>query len=282
METRGEIFPLPTWDYPSEPGAALANAVIGKEIYYFCGNRVLEHVTSKGELRALKVRSRKGLKRTEGDLMQHAATHGILAPRVYGVYGVKTSYTLATVLVSDRVPGSPLVDVWQTLEKNEKESVKQQLREQFSRMRSCTQPYIGSLGRRPAHNVYSRIVPEEFGPFEDEEAFDNWCFARLKCLPHTRWKWNRYLKKMREKNPSKFVLTHGDLTPRNIMVQGSTVTGIIDWERGGFFPEYCEYAWAMKLCHEHEKWWLPVLKEILEPCPRERIEFTGMVEDRGW
>ncbi|PPQ84959.1 hypothetical protein CVT25_004472 [Psilocybe cyanescens] len=36
--------------------------------------------------------------------------------------------------------------------------------------------------------------------------------------------------------------THGDLLPKNIMVDGSTITGIIDWELSGFYPEYWEYA----------------------------------------
>lgn len=272
----------PLFDYPSNRGEALANAVQGEELYSFFGNRVFEHTSPTGAVRVLKVRSRKDLDRSEGDTMQYASTHGILAPRVYGVYGIKTTYTIATVLVSDRVPGVPLVDAWPGLSDAEKGSVKDQLREQFARMRTFTQPFIGCLDRRPAQNVYNRIIPDHFGPFEDEEAFDNWCLARLKCLPHTRWKWKTWLKRMRKEFPSRFVLTHGDLTPRNIMVEGSKVTGIIDWERGGFFPEYCEYAWAMKLCHSHEEWWIPVLKEVLQPCSKKRVQFTGLVEDRGW
>ncbi|KAF9556781.1 hypothetical protein CPC08DRAFT_641050 [Agrocybe pediades] len=35
---------------------------------------------------------------------------------------------------------------------------------------------------------------------------------------------------------------HGDLLPKNIIVNGSTITGIIDWEAAGFYPEYWEYA----------------------------------------
>lgn len=45
-------------------------------------------------------------------------------------------------------------------------------------------------------------------------------------------------------NQSKFVLTHGDLAARNIMVHECKITGIADWEYSGFFPEYMEYALA--------------------------------------
>jgi hypothetical protein len=38
------------------------------------------------------------------------------------------------------------------------------------------------------------------------------------------------------------VLSHGDLLPKNIMVDGSTITAIIDWELAGFYPEYLEYC----------------------------------------
>lgn len=62
----------------------------------------------------------------------------------------------------------------------------------------------------------------------------------------------------------------------------SRITGSIGWEKSGFFPDYTEYAFAMTLCHEHEKWWLPVLEEVLEPCSAKRLEFTRLAENRGF
>jgi len=38
------------------------------------------------------------------------------------------------------------------------------------------------------------------------------------------------------------VFSHGDLLPRNIIVDGSTITAIVDWELAGFYPEYLEYC----------------------------------------
>lgn len=99
------------------------------------------------------------------------------------------------------------------------------------------------------------------------------------------WKWPRWLEKERRKSSGKFVLTHGDLSPRNIMVKDGKIAGIIGWERSGFWPEYAECAFAMKLCHKFqssEKWWVPILKEMLQPCSEQRLKFTKLVEDRGW
>jgi len=37
-------------------------------------------------------------------------------------------------------------------------------------------------------------------------------------------------------------MTHGDLSFRNIIVQGEKLTGIVDWETAGWYPDYWEYA----------------------------------------
>ena len=42
------------------------------------------------------------------------------------------------------------------------------------------------------------------------------------------------------------VFTHGDLAPRNIMVKDGCITGTINWEDSGWYPDYLEYANIMK------------------------------------
>lgn len=264
-----------------------ADAVQGDELYTYFTPRVIEHTTSKGDVLAIKrISARKHL--TEGDMMHYAATHGVLAPRVRGVYEIIVGDdSLARVMVSDRVPGVPLVDVWRDMTAADQAAIKDQLRAQLARMRACTEPVIGRMGGKPTRNVYDGPRGTAFGPFADEEAFDSWCLARVRRLPLVRSIWKWLLSGEREKRgvggggdvgAGRFVLTHGDLTPRNIIVQGNVVTGIIDWELSGFFPEYAEYAFA-RLCHGHEEWWIPVLEELLPACSKRRLEFTALVED---
>ncbi|KAH9904403.1 protein kinase-like domain-containing protein [Xylariomycetidae sp. FL2044] len=262
-----------------------ADAVQGHEVYNFFGNRVIKHTTSSGQTLAIKVKPPHALDSSEGDMMHYAATNGVLAPRVRGTYYIVAKRPIARVLVSEYIPGVPLADVWEDLGEAQKSDIKAQLRTQLGYMRACTQSFVGRVGRQPVRNVYDRIPTTYCGPFADEEEFDNWCLARV---PNrlARWRWRRMLKRSRRRDntpaKAKYVLTHGDLTPRNILVQDGRVTGIVDWERSGFFPEYAEYAFAMCLCHSHEKWWLPVLEELLQPCSAKRLEFTRLVEDRGW
>lgn len=52
--------------------------------------------------------------------------------------------------------------------------------------------------------------------------------------------------------------------------------------KGRVFPQYAAYAFVMALCHEHEKWWTPVLKELLQPWSEQRLAFTRWVENGGF
>ncbi|KAI3401068.1 hypothetical protein diail_779 [Diaporthe ilicicola] len=264
-----------------------ADAVIGHELHNFWGGKVIEHTTAAGEILALKVKTRSGLHRSEADLMHYAASHGVLAPKVRGVYDVQTK-PRARVMVSERVPGMPLAQIWETASESERASYKDQLRLQLKRMRDCTQPFIGRVKmsgkRQQTYNIYDRLLTTYFGPFETEQEFNDWCLAR--AIPKvgllSRYKWKRFIEREQHDVSDGFVLTHGDLTPRNIMAHDGKITGIVDWERGGFFPEYAEYAFAMALGHNIEDWWMPVLKDILEPCSEQRVKFTRLVENRGW
>lgn len=266
------------------------DAVAGHELHNYFGGRVLEHATADGTLLAIKVKSSTAPSAGEAAMMHYAATHNrIRAPRVRGLYDIITPASssgrktrrLARAMVSERVPGVPLADVWLGMSAADQEVIKAQLREQLACVRGCAESFIGRVGRQQVKNVYDTMGGTAYcGPFDGEEEFDEWCLGKIHGGPLVRAKWRWLLRGEREKRGGggRFVLTHGDLTPRNIIVQGNVVTGIVDWERSGFFPEYAEYAFAMVLCHGHEEWWIPVLEELLTPCSKRRLEFTRLVE----
>jgi thiamine kinase-like enzyme len=45
---------------------------------------------------------------------------------------------------------------------------------------------------------------------------------------------------------SRLVFTHADLADRNILVQDGRITGILDWEWAGFYPEHWEFVTCVK------------------------------------
>ena len=40
------------------------------------------------------------------------------------------------------------------------------------------------------------------------------------------------------------VFTHGDLMPRNVLVRGTAVAALLDWDAAGWFPAHWEYRKA--------------------------------------
>ena len=78
--------------------------------------------------------------------------------------------------------------------------------------------------------------------------------------------------KLPQKNNStghKIVFTHGDLAPRNIMISKDfVITGIIDWEYGGWYPEYWEYVKA-KVSFTVLRYGPSCVSIYLDPYPQE-------------
>jgi thiamine kinase-like enzyme len=114
---------------------------------------------------------------------------------------------------------------------------------------------------------------DPIGPFPDEAAFSQ--HVRFSDEPSRRG--------------HKIVFTHADLNPRNILVDrvvsadGSCrwrVSGIVDWETAGYYPEYWDYTKAL---FEGFRWrprYLRMVKRVFE-------EFGGYereleVERRSW
>jgi hypothetical protein len=251
-------------------------AVQGERLSDPSSGQVVEHITPRGD--ALAIKAGKYLHHSEGIMMHYAATHGVRAPKVRGTYdihGIKTK-RLTRAMVSERVPGVPLVDVWESYNATDKSTVIDQLREQLACMRACTQPYIGRTGHQKVANGYD-LSSSLCGPFADEEAFDDWCLGYILQGPFMQRMWKQILRRDRKQRSStSFVLTHGDLSPRNILAQGNVITGTIDWEYSGFYPEYAEYAFSAKV-RPQPKWWIEVLKDLLPPCSKRRLMFSALV-----
>jgi aminoglycoside phosphotransferase len=60
------------------------------------------------------------------------------------------------------------------------------------------------------------------------------------------------------------VFTHGDLNPRNILAENGKITGIVDWENAGWFPEYWEYTKAHYSVRSLIRWLADVVDQVFE------------------
>ncbi|KAM0714212.1 hypothetical protein Q7P37_009999 [Cladosporium fusiforme] len=101
------------------------------------------------------------------------------------------------------VEGDSLEDVWPAMSDTEKESVARQLGRIISLMGLCRQ-----------ENFYIGSIN---GPAHDLRTYSDYSVFSIR-------------------------FTHGDLSPRNIIVKNGTIQALIDWEYAGWYPEYFEYV----------------------------------------
>lgn len=66
------------------------------------------------------------------------------------------------------------------------------------------------------------------------------------------------------------VFAHADISWENILVEPTTgaVTGIIDWEMAGFWPEWWDSRKAL-YASRGRPWWIDIVKQIMPECPKE-------------
>jgi aminoglycoside phosphotransferase (APT) family kinase protein len=57
------------------------------------------------------------------------------------------------------------------------------------------------------------------------------------------------------------VYTHGDLKHHNIMVYNGHLSGFIDWESAGWYPEYWEFITALRYCRK-DFWWYDFVSRL--------------------
>ena len=50
------------------------------------------------------------------------------------------------------------------------------------------------------------------------------------------------------------VFTHGDIKPHNVLVTEGQITGFLDWESAGWYPDYWDFTTALRIGME-DFWW---------------------------
>ncbi|KAF5017408.1 hypothetical protein F66182_10664 [Fusarium sp. NRRL 66182] len=173
------------------------------------------------------------------------------------------------------VRGETLRDAWPALTENDKASLQTKLRDIVGFLRQLTQTpeIIGSVNGGPLQDRFFRIDDEK-GPLSTIKEFNDWLFAiatRQDPQPGKSIQGLDHPDMYRDLLPDhgNIYFTHGDLTLGNIIVSGSpdsyAITGIIDWEQAGWYPEYWEYCkllLGVELGHEWriEDWGSKVTK----------------------
>ncbi|KAF1993678.1 kinase-like protein [Amniculicola lignicola CBS 123094] len=173
----------------------------------------------------------------------HEHSRQIPVPRPLGMVTIgKWSYTFTSF-----IPGIPLDRIWGNLSLDKKHHVREQLNRYFTELRRLPVPskegYLGG-GMSPICKGGHRFRKVSSMPIANNAQFNNF-------LLDDSWLERARLDYLRGSLPSNYqiVMTHGDLCPLNILVESEdtlNITGIVDWETGGAYPEYWEYINAFR------------------------------------
>ncbi|KAI0894345.1 kinase-like protein [Annulohypoxylon nitens] len=152
-------------------------------------------------------------------------------------------------MLMESVEGTTLNQVWDTFDDNVKSQICREIWDYVSKLREIPRPeelshiYQCGADGSPSSDVLLRDLHSPPAPILDDNALRDRIYERY--LHFNGRLYEGTLPDMLPRS-SVSVFTHGDLTPRNIIVQGTRIAGIIDWETAGWFPDYWEYANMMK------------------------------------
>jgi aminoglycoside phosphotransferase (APT) family kinase protein len=171
----------------------------------------------------------------ERSALELAAQHGLPVPHVYdaGENNGEAFIHMSFIL------GERLDLVWPSMTSEEKNNTCRQLRQILTTMRSIpsTTGVIGSCSGGQALDR-RRFGPYSGGPYPDEATFNSSLYFDLVATTPAPIRAALY-KQIR--SDRRIVFSHGDLAQHNILVKDGRITGLIDWEYAGWYPEHWEY-----------------------------------------
>ncbi len=177
---------------------------------------------------------------TEYTSMQYLETHKpqIRAPRPHGLI---LSGNFAYIFMS-LIPGSTLAEVWDSLNESQKTLLKDEINSFFLDLRQLECPErtpLGGVGGEGCKDV-RRNTKRCNRPLYTARQFWEFQYSEPHCRSQIYLQFLRNL--TRPHQSGKCVFTHGDVHPLNIMVERNNsgeyhITGLVDWERSGFYPE---------------------------------------------
>jgi tRNA A-37 threonylcarbamoyl transferase component Bud32 len=185
---------------------------------------------------------------SEGETMRYVATKfpGVRLPQVYRCFNIDHPDSYSGVegyIFMDYIEGPSLDTCWDELSPDIWESVVEQVAAMVDQLQSVHCDHPGVIGGGISHGMW--FSDYGAGPFPTKEVFQKWITWKLnmsklfkQALPDT----------LPLQCPC-FVLVHGDLSPRNLVLDTSNQVWLIDWGCAGFYPPIFEAASAKHQLH---------------------------------
>jgi len=204
------------------------------------------------------------LKRSDGtrleevQAMRVARIAGFPVPKVI-CYGEHPDSPRAPVsILMTRLPGDILSDAYDLMTEEERKQVLSEVKFYLDRMRAWSNPSgrdrICSISNGPIRSI--RVPQHLIGPCDNLQGFNESLIGPAWAAKH-RQDYENLMDSARKlhRKACRIVFTHGDFMHHNILVKDGHVTGIIDWEAAGWYPDYWEFTTAWRYQTPDFWWW---------------------------
>ncbi|OAA60503.1 Protein kinase-like domain protein [Niveomyces insectorum RCEF 264] len=224
----------------------------------------------------LFVSSKLCIRRTSHSLLCEANTiqfvrerTSIPVPKVYCSFVFKGH----AYILMGRLPGRCLGDGWLFRSAESRACLLEQLRRMVEELRRIKPPENFRIGNIDGGPFYDGRLPDKqfWGPYATIRDFHRDLRNNMESVPRGDDKGFPGLRKLIEFHNGSFpppVFTHGDLSSFNILAEGDTITGIIDWETAAWMPSYWEYTTAWHV-NPYNPFWQEEVGQFLTPLPHE-------------
>ncbi|KAF5606707.1 kinase-like domain protein [Fusarium subglutinans] len=184
----------------------------------------------------------------------------------------------ASYLVTTTMPGQRLGSYIDVLSDDDLDTFKRDMQKYMAQLRSISRQgdqrhAISNAVGGPCYDYrivacrdYDKERGHFFGPFTDEEEFNN--TLRTPALPDVF-----------HSTGHDIVSTHSDINMRNILMHKGRISGIVDWENSGWFPDYWEYTKAHYVTKLNKRW-LTVVDRIFANFGDFKVDLA--IERRLW
>lgn len=246
-------------DPPADLSSLVVSRVFSGKMVWESGVRAVIQISPD-----VAVKVTRSLDPDEHDIMRYLEERipAIPAPRALGMVTAGATAFMFMTLIT----GSTLEARWPSLSPEAKGKIREVLDANLMALRRVElppgEPFGIPVGKRLCVDVRREqcVAPS---PIFSEAEFNDFLMHR----PSSRVApgFQRWLRSMLRED-HRILLTHGDFHPRNVMVSDGDdpeLTGIIDWEYSGFYPEHWEHVKALNTrgITDASDWW-----DHLPPC----------------
>lgn len=178
----------------------------------------------------------------------------IPVPTIYDYYNKDD----CNYIIMEYIEGDTLYNMLNNnlLSENDIDNICLQLKKYVNELKNIKNNYICSINKKSVNDILFDIIEPC-----DESFFNNHIINCINNILHNYY--SELIKNMLLSNHS-INLAHGDLTPRNIIINNKKIVGIIDWENAGYYPEYWEYV-KSRIGVSWDNIWFSKVEKFLEP-----------------